>query len=190
MVERSSSHRRPPSPTAFANGSATAQRSSTRLRQASGEEGVASLSDAVDPRVKVETAVERKDALHPMSSHDRDVNGIASAAAPHPAQDDLRQQQIGSFDGHDLVRDADQRVERGLNRCQPANGGVAMQDLLQDLRIGDQALLGPEKVVQSPPSAAPGAPTRPRWFPRAVPPAAAADIRLPPRGPGVDDSCR
>ena len=40
------------------------------------------------------------------------------------------------IDGPDVIDDAEQRVECGLDRIAPADRGVAMQDLLQHLGVG------------------------------------------------------
>jgi hypothetical protein len=46
----------------------------------------------------------------------------------------------GGVDGEYLVNHPDQRIEGGLNRVAPVDGHVTMQDLLQHLGIGDEAL--------------------------------------------------
>ena len=86
--------------------------------------------------VAVKSAVERENRVDPVAFHDGEVYGIPSGKIT-PAEDDLPgAQHVRGSDGEYLIDDAEQRVERWLDRVASLNGHIPMEDLLQDLRVG------------------------------------------------------
>jgi hypothetical protein len=75
-----------------------------------------------------------------MLFHDGEMDGI-TRRQPSMSQDNL----LGPFGGRPrevkhLIDDAEESVERRLDGVAAVDGDVPMQDLLQDLGVGDQAL--------------------------------------------------
>jgi hypothetical protein len=75
-----------------------------------------------------------------MLFHDGEMNSI-TRRQPSMSQDNF----LGPLGGgprnvEDLIDDAEKSVERRLDSVPAVDGNVPMQDLLQDLGVGDEAL--------------------------------------------------
>ena len=91
-------------------------------------------------REAVKIRVKTQDLTDSMVFHDREIDSIAGREA-RMAEDNL----LGTFGGgprdvKHLIDDAQQSVECRLDGVPAVNGDVAMQDLLHDLGVGDEAL--------------------------------------------------
>jgi hypothetical protein len=76
-----------------------------------------------------------------MLFHDGEMDSITRRQPSMSPQDNL----LGTLGGgtrnvKDLIDDAEQSVERRLDGVPAVDGNVPMQDLLQDLGVGDEAL--------------------------------------------------
>jgi hypothetical protein len=100
-------------------------------------------SDAVDPfqtRPAVEIGVKAEDRLNAVAFHDGDVERIASGKRGSILRDLSGTQHIGFFDWEDDVDDIQKRLKCALDGISLVDGGVAVEELLQYPRIGDQLL--------------------------------------------------
>jgi len=70
--------------------------------------------------------------------HDREVYGVASGEFRRSEDDLPGALHIGRSDGKHLIDNAEQRVERRLDRVAPLDRDVPMEDLLQNLGVGHE----------------------------------------------------
>ncbi len=82
-----------------------------------------------------------------MLLHDRKVQGIARRESPVTKDDLLGTLEDGVVDGQYLIDYAKQGIKCRLNGIAAVNRNVAMQDLLQYLGIGNQALALAEEFL-------------------------------------------
>ncbi len=77
------------------------------------------------------------------------MHGVARRKARIGENDVARPQNRFEVDRKDLVDDAQKRLQGRLDRVSPTDGDVAMQDLLQDLGVGDQALTVGDRPLEA-----------------------------------------
>ena len=62
----------------------------------------------------------------------------------------LRLLGVRSVPGEHLVDDYEERVEAGLDRFTSVDGDVAVEDLLEDLSVGDEPLSRGDELLEQP----------------------------------------
>ena len=88
----------------------------------------------------VETVIETQDAFNFSVLHDGEMERISSRQ-PFGSEDNLlRTLSVTPFDRKYFVDDAENRVERRLNRIAPMDRNVTMDNFLQHLGVRDKAL--------------------------------------------------
>ena len=106
------------------------------------------LRQPCNTREAVKIRGKAQDLTDSMLFHDSEVDGIACREA-RMAEDNL----LGTLDGgprdvKHLIDDAQQSVECRLDGISAVNGDVAMQDLLQYLGVGDEALATIDQLLE------------------------------------------
>jgi len=100
------------------------------------------LVDSVQSGPAVEVGVEGGDRLDSVTLHDGNVEG-GSGGEVHRVLDDLpRAQDVGVLDFEDVVDDGEQDLESRRDGVSATHGGVAVEDFLEDLGVGDEAFAG------------------------------------------------
>ena len=103
-----------------------------------------------DPRKTVESSVEAHDGSDSMSLHDRNVDGIPCGHMRTSKEDFPGPVRILRLDCEDLVDDTLERLEGRLDGVLPADGGISVQDFLENLCVCDQtAPIGDRLFQQS-----------------------------------------
>jgi len=82
--------------------------------------------------------------------HDRDVDRVSRGESGRPEHDRLRALGVLPADGEDVVDHAEHGVEGGLEGVPAIDGGVAMQDLLEDLGIRHESVALGDRLLQQP----------------------------------------
>ncbi|HVK87865.1 MAG TPA: hypothetical protein VM513_27285 [Kofleriaceae bacterium] len=95
---------------------------------------------AFDAGNVIEPSVERHDARDVVVLHDRDVERVSRGQPDAAMQDLLGALNVTGRDCKDLVDDAEQSIERGLDRVLPLDRHIPMKNLLQYLGVGDETL--------------------------------------------------
>jgi hypothetical protein len=113
------------------------------------DDGAARSGESLDSRVAVVVGVEAQDRPDVVAVHDREVQRVASGE-PVTSQDDA----LGGLDlvqrhREDLVHDAEERVERRLDRVEAVHSRVAAENLLQHLGVRHETFSGDDEIVQS-----------------------------------------
>ena len=108
------------------------------------------LRDADETGDGIERPIETHDLRHIAALHHGQMEGIPRSE-PARLHVPLGTLNVRHLDGKDLVHYAEQRIERGLDRLAAINRNVPMQDLLEDLRIGHQAIFMSDRALQHSP---------------------------------------
>lgn len=96
------------------------------------------LAQAPDAWDGIEPAIEAQDGIDAVLAHDRDVDGVTRREGP-PAQELVPgMRDRVEIDRQHLIDDRQERIERRLDGVGSSNCPVSMQDLLQDLGVGDE----------------------------------------------------
>jgi hypothetical protein len=96
----------------------------------------------------VKPGIKAQDSLNSMLLHDRQMYCIASGHLPVPHDYLFRAFRCSPINGQHLIGNAKQSVERRLDGIAAVYGDVAMQDFLQDLGIGNQALSVADEIFE------------------------------------------
>jgi hypothetical protein len=96
----------------------------------------------------VKPGIKAQDSLNSMLLHDRQMHRIASGHLPVPHDYLFRAFRCSPINGQHLIGNAKQSVERRLDGIAAVYGDVAMQDFLQDLGIGNQALSVADEIFE------------------------------------------
>ena len=97
------------------------------------------LRQAGQPRNPVEGVIERHDPIDPVALHDRHVEGVARGERARPNQR-RGPSDVLEFDGEDLVDQGEERRRARLDRIRTPDRDVPMEDFLEHLGVGDEAL--------------------------------------------------
>jgi hypothetical protein len=104
--------------------------------------------DSRDAGKTVETRVEAHDHRDSSPLHDGQVQRIPGGEPRVAEHDALGAVGIGELDGEDLVGDAQERIEGGLDRVAPVDGDIAVEDLLEHLGARDEGLLPSQGALE------------------------------------------
>ena len=88
--------------------------------------------------------------MYVVLSHDRDMQRVTGRECRGPEHDVARAVQRFHRDRENLVDDAEESVERRLNRVAPVNRDVPMQDLLQHFHVDDQPSIVDREAFEEP----------------------------------------
>ena len=80
--------------------------------------------------------------------HDGQVNGVAGGQAPIPQDNLFRALDHGPIHRQHSIDDANQRVERWLDRAAAVDCDIAVQDLLEHPGIRNQALAVTDQLLK------------------------------------------
>ncbi len=95
----------------------------------------------VYPRQCVESQIESQNTGDAVVHHDGHVEGVSSRCGDSPVQHDRRTLDVPLFDRVHLIDHAEKCVERGLDGVPAFDRDVTMEDLLKDLRTGDETFV-------------------------------------------------
>src|SRR5260221_5627066 len=104
--------------------------------------------EARNSREPVKTRIEAQDSFDSMLLHDRQMQCIASGHLSAPHHNLFRALGCGPADGEHFIGDAEYSVECGLDGIAPVYRHIAVQDLLQDFGIRNQALPVADQIFQ------------------------------------------
>lgn len=94
----------------------------------------------LDAGVSIEPRVEAHDLRHAVVLHRCHVYRVSRGELGPTEEDRLRPLDGLKINGKNLIDKAEQRIEGRLDGVAAADGHVAMQDLLEHLGVGNQAL--------------------------------------------------
>lgn len=109
---------------------------------------VHALGQASNSGEAVKAGVEGQNSLDAMLFHDRKMNRISRGEAMVAEDDLLCAFGSRTVDRQDIVHNAKKRVECKLDIVTTIDGGVTVQDLLEDFRVCDQSLTLAHKPLQ------------------------------------------
>jgi hypothetical protein len=104
--------------------------------------------EANDAWEAVESRIEAHDPPDPMRVHDRQVQRVAGRQANGSEHNGLGSLDDCAINRKDLIDDTEQGVERRLDRVTAVDGDVAMQNLLEDLRVRHETLASRDRLFQ------------------------------------------
>lgn len=107
------------------------------------------LTQTLDSTDTVEARVEAQQSGHPVPLHDCGVHRVPCRESGNAHHQRLGLFHVGPLDRIDLVDDSQERVEGRLDGIGPADGMVAVEDFLEDFRVGDQAISAADEVWRS-----------------------------------------
>ena len=108
------------------------------------------LRETGNPGESIESHIKGQDSVDAVLLHHRQMHGLARGEALVAKDDLLGALDSSSVNWKDFIHYIQKRVEGRLDVVAPIDGDVAVQDLLQYFRVGDQALALADQPFQQP----------------------------------------